>query len=219
MIIAGIDEAGRGPAVGPMVMAVAVIEKDNEEELREIGVKDSKLLSIAARERQFGQIRNMLIEHRTVHISAKEIDELRIRKSLNEIEAMRAAHLLNNLKVKPSVVFIDSPDPKSSTFADRIRKYLSFNCILKAEHKADINYPIVSAASILAKVERDLKIRKLEDELGVKIGTGYSHDEDTITFIKSWLEKNNSLHECVRKSWATSIRLQDERLQSKLGQW
>ncbi|MDO8646806.1 MAG: ribonuclease HII [Candidatus Diapherotrites archaeon] len=215
MLIAGIDEAGRGPCVGPMVMAVAVIEKERESLLSEIGVADSKLLSPAERESQFPKIKKSLSEFATVHILPEEIDSLRDHKSLNEIEAMRAAELLNCLKNKPQLVYVDSPDVLQENFGLRIKKYLSFDVAIKSEHKADVNYPIVSAASILAKVERDAAIKVLEKTFG-KIGSGYPHDPDTIAFIEKYLLEHNKLPSIARKSWDTSQRMLNARFQTKL---
>lgn len=218
MLIAGIDEAGRGPCVGPMVMAVAVIEKEREPVLQEIGVADSKVLSPEQRESQFPKIQKALSEFATVHISPEEIDSLRDHKSLNEIEAMRAAQLLNGLKKRPQLVYVDSPDVLQENFALRIKKYLSFNTVIKSEHKADSNYPIVSAASVLAKVERDSAIASLEKDFG-KIGSGYPHDPDTIAFIDNYLKAHKRLPPIARKSWDTSQRMLNAKLQTKLGEW
>src|SRR3989338_7431140 len=145
MLIAGIDEAGRGPCLGPLVMAIALIDKQDEERLVELGVKDSKMLSVKERERQFPQIKGMVLESHTSHINADEIDALIERKSLNEIEAMHAAKLISLLSRKPDVVYVDSPDVVMSEFAKRIGKFLPFPVKIISEHKADVNYPIVSA--------------------------------------------------------------------------
>jgi len=217
MIIAGVDEAGRGPAIGPMVLAVACIEKIHEEQLVEIGVKDSKVLTPKERERQRPEIEKTLKEFCFAFVQASEIDDLRIRKSLNEIEAMKIGEMLNKLKNKPEIVYVDAPDIIEENFTRRIRKYLTFKPIIKSEHKADVNYPIVSAASILAKTERDLEIVKLEKVHG-KIGTGYPHDPITIEFIHKWVEKNGELPNFARKSWQTNIDIMDKRLQKKLAE-
>ena len=164
MLIAGIDEAGRGPVFGPMVLAVASIEKAHEEKLLEFGVKDSKLLTAKQRESQLPEIKKLVNEFLTVKILPQEIDSLRNWKSLNEIEAMRIGALLNALKEKPEIVFIDAPDIKAENFAKRIKKYIDFKTILRSEHKADVNYPIVSAASVIAKIERDEAIQDCLDK-------------------------------------------------------
>jgi len=215
MIIAGIDEAGRGPVVGPMVIAIASIEKKSEDSLIELGVKDSKLLSPRQRNIFAPKIRKMVKEFSFAMISPKEIDDLRDRKSLNEIEAMRIGELLNGLKTKPDKAYVDSPDVLAKNFAKRIHNYLDFECHIVSEHKADLNYPIVSAASILAKTVRDKEIKKLEKVHG-KIGSGYSHDPDTIDFLNKWLNEKNSLPEFSRKSWETSKTILDKKFQKKL---
>jgi len=214
MIIAGVDEAGRGPTIGPMVLAVSTIE-DSDAALKKMGVKDSKLLPPETRERLYMELQSRLKEAVSIQISAAEIDELRTRKSLNEIEAMKIGQLLNGLKEKPHLIYVDSPDPLQGFFGKRIRKYLDFETRIIAEHKSDLNYPIVGAASIIAKVERDNAIRALTAEYG-EMGSGYSHDAATITFIKNWVAKNKSLPPFARKSWDTSQRLLNAEFQRKL---
>lgn len=215
MLIAGIDEAGRGPVLGPMVLAVCCIHKRDEEKLIELGVKDSKLLSVKERERQFVQIKSLVNEFNSIHVPAKEIDVLRDRKSLNEIEAMRIGLLLNGLKEKPEIVFVDSPDIIQENFSSRIKKYLNFDCIIKSEHKADLNYPIVSAASIIAKVERDSEIKKLSEKYG-EVGSGYPGDELTAKFLDEWMKCNGDLPDFARNSWDTSRKVLDKKFQKKL---
>jgi ribonuclease HII len=215
MLIAGVDEAGRGPCLGPMVLAIATIQKEKETELEEIGVKDSKQLSPEQRSEQFPKIRKALHEFATCHIEPKELDALMDWKSLNEIEAMKIGLLLNNLKKKPEIVFIDSPDTIQDNFAKRIKKYLTFETILKTEHKADVNYPITSAASILAKVERDLAIESIAKEFGA-IGSGYPHDPATRDYLFNFVKQNKCLPPFCRKSWDTSQQMLDSQLQQKL---
>ncbi|MDO8627207.1 MAG: ribonuclease HII [Candidatus Diapherotrites archaeon] len=215
MLIAGIDEAGRGPALGPLSIACAVIEKEREEELISLGVTDSKLLTPKQREEFYTQLPEILHEFNFLQIQPKELDELMQRKSLNEIEAMKIGFLLNNLKEKPEIVFVDSPDPVSSEFAKRIQKYISFKVKIVSEHKADFKYPIVSAASIIAKVERDKEISELTKIHG-RIGSGYPSDPETIKFIEEYLKKFGKLPEFARKKWQTNQRLVDEKFQQKL---
>ncbi len=215
MLIAGVDEAGRGPALGPMVLAIAVIDKEDEEKLVEMGVTDSKLLSAAKREAFYPQIKALCKETLAVQIQASEIDDLRLHASLNEIEAMRIGWLLNNLKAKPDVVYVDAPDVIQANFGHRIEKYCDFSPKIVSEHKADLNHVICGAASVIAKVERDEEIKKLAAEFG-DLGSGYPHDEVTIRFIKNWLQKHDTLPDFVRKSWETNRRLLDERFQKKL---
>ncbi len=217
MIIAGVDEAGRGPVLGPMVLGVAVIEKRNEEILKEIGAKDSKLIPYDKRGMLCEKIKEQLIEFKTSHVLTEELNELMKRKSLNEIEAMRIGETLNALENKPEMVFVDCPDATEKSFVRRLRKYLSFNPKIRSEHKADYKYPVVSAASIIAKVERDEAIEEMKKEFG-EIGSGYSHDEVTISFLKKWIDKNKSLPRIARTEWETSRRMLGDCFQKKLGE-
>lgn len=218
MLIAGVDEAGRGPAIGPMVLAVAVIPSEKEDVLHELGARDSKQIVESERERLYPLMKETLSHYATYHLSAPEMDALMERDSLNEIEAMKIGSLLNDLPVKPDLVYVDSPDPLASNFARRIENYLSYKPKIVAEHKADVNYPIVSAASILAKVERDDVIKSLQKKYHSfgDIGSGYSHDERTITFLKKYLEQHQTLPDCARQKWGTNVRLMDARYQTKL---
>lgn len=218
MRIAGVDEAGRGPALGPMVLAVAVIDSEKEPILKELGAKDSKEVPHDERERLFPLLKYQLETHATFHLHAAEMDELMERESLNEIEALKIGYLLNNLVSKPDLVYVDSPDPVASNFAKRIHGYLNFQTKIVAEHKADVHYPIVSAASIIAKVERDREIQKIQTmfaDFG-NIGSGYSHDERTITFIQKYIKLHGKLPDCARKKWDTNVRLMNARWQTKL---
>jgi len=215
MLIAGVDEAGRGPAIGPMVLSIATIEKKEEERLKKLGVKDSKLLNEKERQRQRKELPSILKEYKTVHIKAREIDTLRDRKSLNEIEAMRVGYLLNKLETKPDIAYVDSPDPIAKNFGERIKKYISFDLKIQAEHKADITYPIVSAASIIAKTSRDAAIKRLCKKHG-DMGSGYPHDPNTIAFLCNWVKKNKSLPDFARKSWETNKNIFNNEFQKKL---
>lgn len=219
MLIAGVDEAGRGPVLGPMVLAIATIEKKTEERLLEIGVKDSKLVPVQKREPMFRSVTKIVQEHYTNSIAPEEIDSLRTWKSLNEIEAMRIGALLNTLKRKPEIVFIDAPDVKAENFAKRIRKYIDFETVLRAEHKADVKYPIVSAASIIAKVTRDSAIYELCRETGFELGSGYPHDPVTMGFLEEWMKNNKELPKFARKSWQTAQNIVNKKFQKKIVGW
>ncbi|RLG70830.1 MAG: ribonuclease HII [Candidatus Iainarchaeum archaeon] len=217
-VIAGIDEAGRGCCIGPLVMAVATIDIDNLQKLSEIGVKDSKELSPKKRENLFSKLKKILKEYKFVKIEAAELNSLMLRKSLNEIEAIKAAYLLQKLEYRPLVAYIDSPDPLQSNFAKRIKNYLEFPLELYAYHKADQLFPIVSAASIIAKVVRDRAIEKLAKayrQYG-NLGSGYAHDEFTIAFLKRYVKKNKKLPEFARTEWITTQRILDNEFQRKL---
>ncbi len=215
MLIGGIDEAGRGPVIGPMVMVLAVADEEKIGELKELRVRDSKELSPERREELYPEIRKILDDLVILHVQPAEIDTFVERKGLNELEAMKTAQLITLATKKPDIVYIDAPDPDPRKYVGRISKYLENPPKIVAEHKADAKYPIVSAASIIAKVERDRAVRKIEESWG-EFGTGYPHDERTIKRLEAILKRDGKYPEFVRKSWSTAKRLLERSRQRTL---
>ena len=163
MIVAGTDEAGRGPVIGPMVLCTFAIEADREAELKEMGVRDSKVLTAQKREYLAAELKKVG-DYALVSVSAVDLTvAMRRRITLNELEAKEISGLLVELsgKVKLSKVYVDSPDPIPRKFEARIRKYAEHSFDIICEHKADSKYATVGAASIIAKVERDSAIYKI----------------------------------------------------------
>ncbi|MEM0372566.1 MAG: ribonuclease HII [archaeon] len=202
MLVLGIDEAGRGPIIGPMVIAGVLIEDSENANLKNLGVKDSKQLTPNRRKFLFNEIKSLAEEVHFVEIPAHEIDSLRRRMSLNEAEAMKIAELIEKFKKRPDVIVIDLPDPSAEMFVRRIAKYSDVKEKIIAEHKADANWPAVSAASIIAKVVRDNAVESLEKKHG-EIGSGYPGDERTVAFLKK--HRGEEL-DFVRYSWSTAKR-------------
>jgi len=211
MMIAGADEAGRGCVLGPLVIAVAVAKEEAAEGLKKAGVKDSKLLSASSRERLAKVVRKecgVLVEK----IAAEELNVLMKRKvSLNEIEAMRIAKMLMKLGEGVKAVYVDSPDTEAKRFERRIRKYFDAPFSIVSEHKADFKYPIVSAASIVAKVERDAEIGRIKKIVGYDFNSGYSSDAVTIDYLKKNLH-NPKLRPFIRMEWKTVANLKQRKI-------
>lgn len=216
--ILGVDEAGRGSVVGSMILAAAVIDEEDEKKLVEMGVKDSKKLTRERREELEKKVKNLAHDFSLERITAHQIDELRKIKSLNRIESESMARLINELK--PDVAIIDATEVKTGKIERELRAQLEDeikNKIeIKAENKADDNYPVVSAASILAKVDRDNSVSSLEDEMEEVIGNGYPSDQRTKDFLERVLEDNGTFPDCVRESWITAQRLIEEKKQDNL---
>lgn len=213
MLICGIDEAGRGPVLGPLVMAGVTIDENGENALKLLGVKDSKLLDKKIREDMFAKILAIVKDYKIISLTPDIIDE-NIRKSnLNILEALTTSEILNALK--PDKAIIDLPDRNSERYQNYIKANLTNkNLELITEHKADFNYPVVSAASILAKVTRDRYIEYLKEQAGEDFGSGYTSDEKTIRFVeKNW---NNKKINFIRKEWATWKGIRDRKQQKNL---
>ncbi len=202
-MICGIDEAGRGPVIGPMVVAGVKVNDDGK--LIELGVKDSKQLSSKKREELAEKIKDMAeFSYRVV--SAEDIDALREDMSLNELEANVFSSVLEDLCDDSDTVYVDSASTDEGWFKKEIRHRMEEKKDLDivSEHKADENYPVVSAASILAKVERDKNVEKISEELGVDIGSGYPSDVRTKEFLSEWVSENDDLPPYTRRSWQTA---------------
>ncbi len=202
MLIAGLDEAGKGSVVGPMVIGAVVIEERELSILKSLGVKDSKKLYPKKREQIATEIKKRF-QHCEYEVSAKQIDELRKTMTMNEIMVLCFSSVLKQLNCSKAIV--DAADVSSSRFARNLQKKVS-NIEILAEHKADEKYLIVGAASILAKVKRDKRLRELEYKLGKQIGSGYPADLKTKRFLAECL-KNGKFPNCVRLSWQTTRML------------
>ncbi len=202
----GIDEAGRGAVIGPLVVCGLMIDQEREDELKKLGVKDSKELTSRKREELAEKIDQIADNIVVLHVSACNIDSMRRSGiNLNQIEALKMADAVNMLL--PDKVIIDSPSYNSSKFKDYFMSKLDENA-KKArfvfENYADKNHPVVSAASIIAKVERDKKIEQLKKEFGFDFGVGYSHDERTIAFLEKLAKENNGkMPRNIRTTWDT----------------
>ncbi len=216
MNVLGIDEAGRGPAIGPLVMCGVLIEEDKERELINIGVKDSKLLQ--------PKIRSMLVKEiqkiaKSIHLQIilpEEIDAALNHPSndLNKLELQKSVNII--LESKPDKVIMDCPSPNTKSYKSSVESSLGkFKTKIVAEHKADFNYSVVGAASIIAKVTRDKMIDDLKKKHGVDFGSGYASDPKTVEFLeKNWNKEEYS--ELFRKTWEPWKRLKASKTQMKL---
>jgi ribonuclease HII len=211
MLMAGVDEAGRGSVIGPLVIAGVSVEENDLPKIMHLGVKDSKLLSSKKRETLAKQIRKLALNCHVVFLSPVEIDRVvetgkRLHR-LNRFEAQSMARVITILK--PDVAYVDASDVLANRFGEHITENLDFSLKIVSEHKADLTYPIVSAASIIAKVERDQVISNLKKKHG-NLGCGYPSDSITINFLGDWIRKFGTYPDFVRKSWKTAKRIMEK---------
>lgn len=202
-MICGVDEAGRGPVIGPLVICGISVNKDDL--LRQLGVRDSKKLSRNQRESLSEKIEKVAEEIQIVEIAAEEIDAIREEMTLNQLEVKVFASVINRLK--PSIAYVDSADVNEERFGKDILQEIELSVDVISRHRADETYPVVSAASILAKIRRDQVVRRIGQEIGELIGSGYPSDPITIRFLESWIERYDRLPPHTRKSWDTCSRL------------
>jgi len=195
MLVCGVDDAGRGSVLGPLVIAGIVIKQTKINQLKKQGIRDSKKLTPLARERLYKKIINIVDDYYVTSISPKIIDKSVFNHLLNHLEAQYMAKVIS--KLSPSIAFVDSCDVNPRRFGKEISKLTSHSKI-KSYHHADSKFVVVSAASILAKVSRDRAITRLRKKYTV--GSGYPSDPKTKAFIKKSIKRNIPLT-FIRKSW------------------
>jgi len=201
-MICGIDEAGRGPVIGPLV--VCGVRVDSDSALKEIGVRDSKKLTAKRREELAPKIRE-LAQVEVVEVPADEIDTMRMIMTMNELEARVFATIIE--RMSPETAYVDAADADEAQFARMIQSQLTCRTELCSKHKADETFPVVSAASIIAKVTRDFRVRQIEKEIGEPIGSGYPSDPNTISFLRNWIGSKGTFPPHTRRSWETAKNL------------
>jgi ribonuclease HII len=207
MLILGIDDAGRGPVIGPMALAGCLVDEKIEPQLKNLGVKDSKQILPKKREELAKTIKEIAISFEINLTFPKEITEKnKSGVNLNTLEAQRAAEIINKLnKGKEKItVYIDCPSPNLNAWCNVVKQYLnnSDNLDIHCEHRADINHISCSAASILAKTTRDGEIEKMKKNLGVDFGSGYPSDPLTSKFLNENAEKYKD-QGIFRETWST----------------
>jgi ribonuclease HII len=201
-MICGVDEAGRGPVIGPLVVCGIAVESDAK--LVELGVRDSKRLSPARRE----ALAPRIIEVSSVElleVPAEQLDELREEMTMNEIESVLFARVID--KLSPDTAYMDAADASEERFDGLVRSCLTCDASTVSRHRADEEFAVVSAASIVAKVARDRRISLIEEEIGEPVGSGYTSDPATRDFLERWVKARGELPPHVRRSWKTAQRL------------
>ena len=196
-------------------MCGVLVDEKQEEKLRKIGVKDSKLIGRKKRNELFSKIKKIVKDYKIIIVEPKEIDkavEGHDGLNLNWLEAKKSCMIINELN--PDKAYIDSPSNNVVKYKNYVRKYIKNKKIeLVVEHKADQKFISVSAASILANVTRDSEIMKIKKQIGVDIGSGYLADSKTIKFMKEHYEKHSKI---FRKSWSPYKQLMSKKVQSNL---
>lgn len=205
-----------GPVIGPLVICGYLIDEEKEPLLKKLSVRDSKLLSTRRREYLAVKLKEIADDLVILKLSPVEIDKLRTKTNLNKIEIHRIQEIINLLE--PDKVIIDSVEADTKKFCDKISKGLKTKPNFICENFADKKYPVVSAASIIAKVTRDHDIKSLHKKYG-DFGSGYTSDERTINFLKSWIKRNKQFPWFVRRSWVTTKTIKNDAKQKRVGEF
>ena len=202
-MICGVDEAGKGPVIGPLV--VAAVKVKNAKDIENIGVKDSKQLTPNKR-KELAEIIKSEFDYAVEIIEAEVVDQYRRRNKLNELNREAFERLIS--KLNPNVAYVDAADVNEQRFGSQIKNSLTNenDTDVIAMHKADAKIDVVAAASIIAKETREREIKKIKNEIG-DFGSGYPSDEKTIKFLKSFFADNGKWPAGTRKSWKTFERI------------
>lgn len=207
-MVAGVDDAGRGPVIGPLVVAGVLFEKSTVPKLRPLGIRDSKLLTPRMRESLETEILDLVIGQKTLYLSPSEVDDYvlkgrRLRK-LNWLEAKAMAKIVEDLH--PDIAYLDASDVNAARFGLQVRELVPFPVQIVSKHHADRDNPVVAAASILAKVNRDRAVAELRKVYG-DFGSGYPSDPRTVRFLRD-CARSGAFPDCVRRSWKTLKRIE-----------
>lgn len=181
-------------------MCGILIEEEDVPKLKAIKVKDSKLLTQKQRVDLNKKILKIIKDHKLFIIYPEEIDgsvDSQI-SNLNKLEMIKTAQIINYLK--PDKVIIDCPSPNIKRYTEELRVYLNEKPELVVEHKADVNFAVCSASSIIAKVIREEEVEKIKKEYNIEFGSGYMSDPRTQKFLEENFN-NPKLHKIFRKSW------------------
>ncbi len=212
MLIAGVDEAGRGCIIGPLVVAGILVNEEKLPMLTQLGVKDSKVLTRKKREDLAEKIKCLAEKHVILRLSPTEIDRVvasgRKLHKLNRLEAETMARIIAALN--PDEAYVDAADVVEDRVKHHIQENLKSRTRIISKHEADKIFPVVSAASILAKVERDDAVSCLLNEFG-DFGSGYLTDPKTKKFLLDWLIDHTEYPDCVRKSYKPARKAKGER--------
>jgi ribonuclease HII len=215
--MAGVDEAGRGCFIGPLVVAGALFSSDRIQELVELGVKDSKKLTVAKREALAPEIEALASDVRYFELQPRSIDAVVTRavklRRLNYLEAVAMACVIRDLR--PDEVYVDASDVDDTRYGDTILRLLLAKPRMICEHKADCTYPVVSAASILAKVRRDAIVASFKTEYG-DFNSGYPSDERAQRWLAEWYRDHRSWPVIVRQSWGPVKKARLDASQTRL---
>lgn len=196
----GIDEAGRGPAIGPMVMAAVAIDSRTAAILTRKGLRDSKAYGAgedahALRCDLAAEIRARAVFVATIEIEHTEIDARVCRGELNVLEREKATTLIEQAPTVDKII----ADGKRmfAALGARFENFMSCD-------RAEDEHASVAAASVVAKALRDTRFeqikRRYEDDCGPIAGGGYSNAA-TQRWLRTYVEKYKRLPEEARRTW------------------
>ena len=205
VVVCGVDDAGRGSMIGPLVIAGVAVKRGGIGRLREIGVRDSKALSPARREELYGRITGAAHCWHASRIGPSTIDRSVARHRLNALEAAYMARVISRLGA--GTAYVDACDVDAGRFGRTVSSMVrgrGRGCTVHSHHRADSRFEVVAAASIVAKVVRDREVARIARRHGGRdvVGSGYPSDGRTVRFVEKWIaESGGTAPPFARSSW------------------
>lgn len=213
----GVDEAGKGPVLGPMVAAAV----GGDAERLPAGVVDSKQLSAKKRESLAAELRaDCEFEIGVGSVETDEIDDP--ETDMNSLTVTAQVRALSEVAVDGDRIIVDAGDVSESRFGRRVTAGIAAEGIavdVTAEHGADDTHRLAAAASIIAKVERDRRMQWVGEQYDRPVGSGYPSDPTTRAFLAEYVEAHGELPDCARRSWSTCDDLLAAAEQSALAEF
>jgi len=198
--VLGLDEAGRGSVLGPLVVGGFCCTESELPAVVAAGACDSKRLAAARRADVYGRL-GRLGERRSISLSPRTIDRFVAGGRLNELELTAFARLVRT--VRPDTVIVDACDPNADRFGRRLAEESGTGAAIVSRHKADRDFPIVGAASIVAKVRRDAALASLRTAVAEELGSGYPSDPATRACVERYARDGGRIPAWMRRSWET----------------
>ncbi len=215
MRVIGVDEAGRGPCIGPLFVGAFAVPETDLGLLEDLGVTDSKRLRPAQRERMDAELRDLASRRGwalSVHpLAPTRIDAAVHEQGLNRLEVEGFVEAICDVWTAEEEhrLVLDACDVDAARFGRNVTSGLAVHNLtpadVDAKHRADAEDRVVGAASILAKVARDAWVDTFIERTGIDIGSGYPSDPKLKQALPTLLSTDQP-HPSLRWSWATTTR-------------
>ncbi len=206
--VLGLDEAGRGSVLGPLVVGGFCCAEADLPAVVATGARDSKRLTAVRRAEVYARL-SAVGERRSIALAPRTIDRYVRDGRLNELELAAFALLVR--ATRPDTVFVDACDPNAERFGRRLSAAAATGARVVSRHKADRDLPVVGAASIVAKVRRDAALASLRDSVAEELGSGYPSDPTTRACVERHAQDGGKIPAWMRRSWATVQRVKRAR--------
>jgi len=219
----GVDEAGKGPVLGPMVAAAVLADPADlpadVDDSKRIAPSRREAIDAAVREADAVAVGVAFVEPAEIDRPDTDMNTLTVRGQARAVRAALDAGVVADLvdPADPVRVVADAGDTSEARFARRLGEFVADGDTagddapdhpavdVSAAHGADEDDPVVGAASVVAKVARDERMAAIDADYPAydAIGSGYPSDPATRDFLRAYVDDHGEVPDCARRSWAT----------------